>query len=105
MARSGRLLEGWQPAFAGIPLFADLLFDGQSGLGRRLGLVALFGCRFGWRLEEITGDVVNDALLADMATARRVSIRTHRHLPSVKTAFPLLAERLPLYFDCLYVAI
>jgi hypothetical protein len=82
-----------------------LLFDRQSGLRRRLRALSLLGGGFGWRLEEITGNVVNDALLANMATTRRVSIRTHWHLPSVKAAFPLRAKQLPLLLDCLYVSL
>ena len=37
--------------------------------------------RFRRGLEEIAGDMVDDAFLADVATARRVSIRTHGNLP------------------------
>src|SRR3954453_3141053 len=105
VARSGWPLESQESAVTPVPLLADLFLNRQAGVRHRLRALRLLGCRFGRWLEEIAGNVVNDALLADVATARRVSIRTHRHLPLIETAFPLLAESLPLYLECLYVSI
>ena len=60
-----------------VPLLADLLLNRQSGIGGRFGFVALFSCRFGRRLEEITGDVVDHALLPDVPPFGCASVHCH----------------------------
>src|SRR4029078_3254273 len=78
-----------QSALAWVPLFANLLLDGQSSIGCRFWLLTLVAARFRWGCEQPAGDVVDHALLTDMPTARHISIRIHRHLPSIETALPL----------------
>src|SRR5689334_1528559 len=76
-----------QATLAGIPFLADLLLDQQSGVSGRTGALALLGCRFGRWLEQLTGDVVDHAFVANMATAYCVTISAHSTSPQWKPFF------------------